>query len=292
MRSMTGYGHGESAKAGFKFTVELNSVNRKQSDISVNLPKELVELEPRIRDEINAVLSRGKINCVVSYHRSAANAADQVELDEELALAYVTAIRKLQRKTKLTGAISLETVLRAPGVLKLAEAAVDVEQLWECAATALRKALEQMVKMREKEGKHLTADLTARLQTLADGVAQIRLAAPATIKRYRDQLHARVQEAGLHVPLDDERLVKEVVMFADRCDITEELTRLESHFQQFRDCLASREPVGRTLDFLSQEMNREINTIGSKANAADISRVVVQAKAELEKIREQVQNIE
>ncbi len=292
MRSMTGYGHGESAREGFKFTVELNSVNRKQSDIAINLPKELAELEPRIRDEINAVLARGKINAVVAYHRSAGKAEEQVELDEALALAYVSAIRKLQRKTKLDGAVTLDTVLRAPGVLKLAETTVDVESVWPQVQAALQKALGGLVKMREKEGKHLAADLETRLATLVTGVAEIRKVAPETVKRYREQLHARVAEAGLTVPLDDERLVKEVVFFADRCDISEELTRLESHFKQFRDCLTSKEPVGRTLDFLSQEMNREINTIGSKANAAEISRVVVQLKAELEKIREQVQNIE
>lgn len=154
------------------------------------------------------------------------------------------------------------------------------------------ESLAQLVRMREREGKFLTRDLGQRLDFLKRGVDEIRQVAPETISRYRDQLHARIKEAGLNVPLDDDRLVKEVVIFADRCDISEELTRLESHFIQFRDHLKSAEPVGRTLDFLSQEMNREFNTIGSKANAARISQLVVQMKAELEKIREQVQNIE
>jgi uncharacterized protein (TIGR00255 family) len=290
MRSMTGYGRGECARDGIKFTVELNSINRKQSDIAVNLPKELVELEPRIRDEINAHLSRGRINAVVAYHRSAAE--ERVELDESLAQAYLRAIRKLQRQTKLNGPITLETILRAPGVLKLAESTMDADAMWPSVEVALKKALTQLVKMREKEGKFLAADLARRLEVLAAGLAAIRQAAPETVKRYREQLHARVKEAGLEVPLDDERLAKEVVLFADRCDISEETTRLDSHLQQFRDCLKSSEPVGRTLDFLAQEMNREINTIGSKANAAEISQHVVRMKAELEKIREQVQNIE
>lgn len=291
MRSMTGYGRGECAKDGFKFTVELNSINRKQSDVAVNLPKELVELEPRIRDVINAELSRGRINAVVAYHRGG-TATGQVELDEAMAMAYLKAIQKLQKKTKLNGSVTLDTVLRAPGVLKLAETTVNAEAVWPGVEIALKKALAQLVKMREKEGRHLAEDLTARLGVLAAGVARIRQSAPATVKHYREQLHARVKEAGLDVPLDDERLVKEVVFFADRCDITEELTRLESHFQQFRDCLKSGEPVGRTLDFLSQEMNRELNTIGSKANAVEIAQEVVRLKAELEKIREQAQNIE
>jgi uncharacterized protein (TIGR00255 family) len=146
--------------------------------------------------------------------------------------------------------------------------------------------------MREREGKFLARDLGKRLDFLAQGVAEIHELAPEAAARYRDQLRGRIREAGLDVPLEDERLLKEVVLFADRCDISEEVTRLQSHLLQFRDHLRSPEPVGRTLDFLSQEMNRELNTIGSKANAARISQLVVQLKAELEKIREQVQNIE
>ena len=292
MRSMTGYGRGECAVGGFKFTVELNSVNRKQSDVTINLPKELVELEPRIRDGINAKLSRGRINVVVAYHRGTAKAEEQIELDVVLAKAYFRAIQELQKQIKLNGSLTLDTILRAPGVLKLAESMVDAEATWPGVEAALRKALVQMVKMREKEGKFLAADMARRLDTIAAGVELIRKAAPETIKRYREQLHVRVKEAGLNVPLDDERLVKEVVIFADRCDITEELTRLASHLSQFREQLQADEPVGRTLDFLTQEMNREINTIGSKANAAEVSRQVVKMKAELEKIREQVQNIE
>ncbi|MGA2221104.1 MAG: YicC/YloC family endoribonuclease [Verrucomicrobiia bacterium] len=292
MRSMTGYGRGECVKDGFKFTVELNSVNRKQSDIMINLPKELVELEPRIRDVINSELSRGRIMVVVAYHRGASKAEEQIELDVALAKAYHRAIQKLQKQIKLNGSLTLETILRAPGVMKLAETTVDAELVWPCVETALRKALVQLVKMREKEGKFLANDLTQRLGVLAAGVEQVRKAAPATVNRYREQLHARVKEAGLDVPIDDQRLLKEVVIFADRCDITEELTRMESHLKQFREHLNSNEPVGRTLDFLAQEMNREINTIGSKANAAEVSQQVVKMKAELEKIREQVQNIE
>jgi uncharacterized protein (TIGR00255 family) len=292
MRSMTGYGRGDAAKDGFKFTVELNSINRKQSDISINLPKELVELEPRIRDEINAHLSRGRINVVVAFHRSSAKAEEQVELDVALAKAYQRAILKLQKDMKLSGPLTLDTILRAPGVLKLAEAATDAESVWPSIEAALRKAITGLVKMREKEGKFLADDLRQRLAILEAGLELIRKTAPEIITRYREQLRTRVKEAGLDVPLDDDRLVKEVVFFADRCDISEEITRLSSHLNQVRDCLKSHEPVGRTLDFLAQEMGREINTIGSKANAAEISKQVVQMKAELEKIREQIQNIE
>lgn len=292
MRSMTGYGRGDCARGGLKFTVELNSINRKQSDIAITMPKELIELEPRIRDEINARLSRGRINVVVAYHRSSAKAEEQVGLDLSLARSYYRAIQKLQKQMRVNGPLTLDTLLRAPGVMKLLETTMSAEAVWPSVQTALRKALAQLVKMRKKEGKFLTADLAQRLETIVGGVERIRKAAPEAVKRYREQLHARVKEAGLDVPLDDERLLKEVVIFADRCDITEELTRLESHIKQFREQLGSDEPVGRTLDFLSQEANREINTIGAKANAAEVSQEVVRLKAELEKIREQVQNIE
>jgi uncharacterized protein (TIGR00255 family) len=289
---MTGYGRGDCAKDGFKFTVELNSINRKQSDISINLPKEFVELEPRIRDEINAHLSRGRINVVVAYHRSDTKAEESVELDMALAKAYHRAIHKLHKELKLNGSLTLDTILRAPGVMKLAETSVDAEAVWPSVKTALQKAVTGLVKMREKEGKFLANDLAQRLGLLETGLEQIRQSAPEILKRYREQLHSRVKEAGLEISLDDERLLKEVVFFADRCDISEEVTRLASHLKQFRDCLKANEPVGRTLDFLAQEMGREINTIGSKANAAEISQEVVKMKAELEKIREQIQNIE
>ena len=292
MRSMTGYGRGEAAKDGFKFTVELNSINRKQSDISINLAKELAELEPRIRDEINAHLSRGRVMVVVAFHRGGAKAEEQIELDMALAKAYHRAIQMLQKEMKLNGLLTLDTILRAPGVMKLAEAALDAESVWPSVEAALRKAIAGLVKMREKEGKFLANDLAERLGFLQAGLDLVRKSAPEIVTRYRAQLHARVKDAGLDVPLDDERLVKEVVFFADRCDISEEITRLSSHLNQFRDCLKSNEPVGRTLDFLAQEMGREINTIGSKANAAEISQQVVKMKAELEKIREQIQNIE
>jgi uncharacterized protein (TIGR00255 family) len=251
-----------------------------------------VELEPRIRDEVNAHLSRGRINVVIAFHRGNTAAEEQVELDVTLAKGYHRAILKLQKEMKLNGSLTLDTILRAPGVMKLAESTVDAESVWPNVEAALRKAITGLVKMREKEGKFLANDFAQRLDFLEAGLELIKKAAPEIITRYREQLRARIRDAGLDVPLDDERLMREVVFFADRCDISEEITRLSSHFKQCRDCLKSNEPVGRTLDFLAQEMGREINTIGSKANAAEISQQVVKMKAELEKIREQIQNIE
>jgi uncharacterized protein (TIGR00255 family) len=291
MKSMTGYGRGECSRNGMKFTVELNSVNRKQNDIAINLPHELVELEPRIRDEINARVSRGRLNVVVAYHLGS-TATQHVKIDRALAKAYVRAAHQLSKEMKLAEGLTVDTLLKTPGVLKVMESVMDAGAVWPSVETALQKALAGLVKMREKEGKFLRDDLNKRLNNCRDLFTRIRDHAPQVVKRYQQQLQERIKAAGVEIPVDDERLIKEVVFFADRSDISEELTRLESHLQQFEHNLDSKEPVGRTLDFLVQEMGREVNTIGSKANDATISQIVVQAKAELEKIREQVQNIE
>jgi uncharacterized protein (TIGR00255 family) len=189
--------------------------------------------------------------------------------------------------------LGIDTILRAPGVLKQADEGLDVEGLWSALRKAVRDALGDLLAMRTREGAHLKKDLQQRIGTMQKAVKKIAKQAPSTVKRHRELLHERLAAAGLELGAgDDERLLKEVAMFADRIDITEELTRLESHFGQFTDCAKAKGPVGRTLDFLSQEMNREINTIGSKANDAAISRLVVTLKSELEKFREQVQNVE
>jgi uncharacterized protein (TIGR00255 family) len=289
---MTGYGRGETHWHGFKFTVELNSVNRKQSEISVDIQRDLVELEPRIRDEINAWISRGRLHVVVAFHRESENGASNVRLNEPLARTYLQAIRKLRKDLNLSGEVSVETLLRFPGVLQTREPEIDPEGVWPHLQKALDNALKKLVAMREKEGKFLGRELGKRLKLIESKIHVIEKMRPQIVERYRTQLQQRIQSAGIELSLDDERLLKEVALFADRCDITEEITRLCSHLKQVYSQLSLREPVGRTLDFLAQEMNREINTIGAKANHAEVSQHVVQMKAELEKIREQIQNIE
>jgi uncharacterized protein (TIGR00255 family) len=291
MKSMTGYGRGECSQRGFKVTVEVSSVNRKQTEISVNLPREWEVLEAQIRDEINRRVARGRLTVRVSVH--AAGASGKLSINAPLARLYARELRALAKSLRLADGVTLDLLARAPGVLQPAEETTPAEELWPAVSKALRAALDVMLKMREREGAWLAKDLVARAARLRGGVARVRRLAPRSAERYREQLLARIKAAGLDAPaLEDERLVKEVFYFADRSDITEELTRLESHFQQFNDCVKSKEPVGRTLDFLAQEMNREVNTLGAKANDSDISREVVLLKAELEKFREQVQNVE
>jgi len=288
---MTGYGHGQAVNNGNKFTVELNSVNRKQSDVVVNLPRELAELEPRVRDLINAEVTRGRLNVAIAHHPSGTG-TQALALDRLLAKSYFESMLALQKELGANGEISIETVLRAPGVLRLPETAIVVDDAWVHIERALKEALGDLVKMREREGKHLAKDLIHRLKLLRENVRKIRALQPMVVKRYRTQLLERVAKAGLDLPIDDDRLMKEVVFFADKSDITEELTRLESHFAQFAHSLRKSEPVGRTLEFMSQEIAREFNTLGAKANDAEISQLIVTCKAELEKIREQLANIE
>ncbi|HZT21521.1 MAG TPA: YicC/YloC family endoribonuclease [Verrucomicrobiae bacterium] len=293
MKSMTGYGRGECARDGFKITVELGAVNRRQAEISVNLPRELEMLEAPVRDAINARIARGRITARISLHTAEGRQSARAHLNAPLAKAYAAELGRLAKQLKLAGGVTLDHVLRAPGVFQSDEELADAEKILPAVKQALAQALDALVNMREREGAHLERDLAARIRRMRQSVQKIRKQAPRTAENYRRQLLERIQAAGLeHIAPDDERLLKEIVLFADRSDISEELTRLQSHFQQFDDCRKSREPVGRTLDFLAQEMNREINTIGAKANDAAIAREVVTLKAELEKFREQAQNVE
>lgn len=291
MRSMTGYGRGQSSTNGTQFSVELNSVNRKQSDVTVTLPRELAELEPRVRDLINSEISRGRLNVVIAYHRRTLK-AQEAAVDTGLARVYYEAMQALQAELGAAGEVSIEAVLRAPGVVRLPEEPVAIDEAWPHVQCALREALANLIAMRELEGKNLAKDLIRRLKKVREWLRKIHALQPGVTARYRQNLLERITKAGVEIPVDDERILKEVIFFADKSDITEETTRLDSHFAQFAQHLRKRKPVGRTLDFMTQEISREFNTLGAKANDVEISQLVVLCKAEMEKIREQLQNIE
>jgi uncharacterized protein (TIGR00255 family) len=292
MKSMTGYGWGDAVQNGFKVTVELSSVNRKQSEISINLPRELEVLEAQIRDQINHGVARGRVMARVTLHAGERRDGG-ARINTALARAYTKRLRELAHELKLSGDVTLDHLLRAPGVLESDDDVPDAEDFWPTVEKALKQALEMLVAMREKEGTHLRKDLVKRIDTMRTSARHVQKRAPQVQIRYRKQLMERIKSAGIEAEkIEEERVLKEIIFFSDRSDISEEITRLQSHFKQFDDCVNSREPVGRTLDFLAQEMNREINTIGSKANDAMISREVVVLKTELEKFREQAQNVE
>jgi uncharacterized protein (TIGR00255 family) len=292
MKSMTGHGRGECAQDGFKIAVEVSSVNRKQSDITVDLPRNLAVLESSIRGLIHQSVSRGRLTAKITLHAATGRNSARMHLNLPLARAYAQELRRMARELKLNGDLTLDHLIRAPGVFQTDDDLASAEDFWPAIEKALKKALDSFLKMRTREGAHLARDLGARVRTMQAAVKQVEKHAPAVAENYRAKLLERIRTAGVEAELDDDRLLKEVALFADRSDISEELTRLQSHFQQFEHLAVSKEPVGRTLDFLAQEMNREINTMGSKANDALISREVVALKAELEKFREQVQNVE
>jgi len=291
MNSMTGFGRGSAANDGWQASVEVQSVNRKQAEVVVQLPRELNELEALVRKSVLGVVSRGRVQ--VSIHLKCADGAGKVfNVDEELARSFHNAIVALSRVTG--GAIpqTVEDYFKQPGIVTLGEAEMDVEQAQRAVMPALDMALASFVAMRKTEGAHLKADLLERLVGLGEMVIKIKTEAPSRPVRQRELLSKRLRDAGLELDLADERVIRELALFADRCDVSEELTRLDSHFAKFREYLDATEPPGRALDFLCQELFREFNTIGSKANDAGIAQTIVEAKTELEKIREQVQNVE
>ena len=201
-------------------------------------------------------------------------------------------MRELQAELGASGEVSIDSVLRAPGVVRVPEDQITPADAWPHVEAALKEALRNLISMREREGKHLAKDLIQRLKTVRECIRKIGKLHPNVVKKFRLTLHDRIQKAGIELPIDDDRLIKEIIFFADKSDISEELTRLDSHFAQFAHHLRKAEAVGRTLDFMTQEISREFNTLGSKANDVEISQIVVLCKAEMEKIREQIQNIE
>jgi uncharacterized protein (TIGR00255 family) len=252
----------------------------------------LEPLEARVRDKVNHWVSRGRLTIKVTLHLAEEAWAKRARLNETLAKAYARALKKLATDLKLESEVALEALLRIPGVLQTVDDSEAAESYWAGLGLALERALKALVAMREREGAHLTRELRKRARVMRQSIKRVRRIAPDVLKRYRENLLGRIQAAGIEVGLDDDRLLKEVVIYADRSDITEELARLESHFGQFDTTLQSVEPVGRTLDFLAQEIGREVNTLGAKANDSRISNEVVLMKTELEKLREQIQNVE
>jgi uncharacterized protein (TIGR00255 family) len=288
---MTGYGKGEAAREGFRVCVEIHTINRKQLDVSLNLPRSLQILEPKIREMLHARISRGRVNLNLTLAQNALGASG-CAIDFELARVYASEMRRLKAELDLSGELTVDTLLRVPGILTNAAGELDPEVVWPPIQTALNAALDALIAMREQEGRNLSADLTGRLKKLRGIVRDISERSPILTENYRHQLFVRLKTIDKELLPSDERLLKEIAIFADKCDITEELIRLESHFGQLDNLIAQPEPAGRGLDFLVQEIAREFNTLSVKSNDALISQAVVTAKTEIERIREQVQNIE
>jgi len=290
MHSMTGYGRGQAIIQGTKVIAEIQSVNKRQTEILVNLPPGLASLESELRAKVDSNLHRGRI--VVTISASGPAAHHQPVVDSDLANLYLAQFTQLQKKLSLPGDITIETILRSPGVISAAEQVVLDTSTRSAVDAALDLALEQLLQMRAKEGSNLHTELLRRTKSISRALSKIRKLQPRVAKRYRTLLFERIQKIGLEITLDDDRLTKDVTFFAERSDFSEELSRLESHLDLFLETTNKQQAIGRTLEFISQELGRELNTLSAKANDAEISQIVVQCKAELEKIREQVQNVE
>lgn len=290
MQSMTGYGRRQLNVEGREMTVEIKTVNHRFLDLSFRLPRNLGFLEEVIRKALSSSLKRGHADVLIAYSNTRGDARE-VQVDKPLLSAYRHALKIAARRTGAKNDIKLSHYVQFPDVLTVREREEDQQAVAELAGKALALALEDVKAMRSREGEALSRDLAAHLTLLETLAGQIAQRAPAVVKAYRARLEARLAELPLE-PVEPQRLAQEVALFADKCAIDEELFRLASHIAQFRQMLSAQGETGRKLDFLVQEMNREVNTIGSKASDAQITQWVVDAKSEIEKLREQVQNVE
>jgi uncharacterized protein (TIGR00255 family) len=290
MHSMTGYGRAKALSEGLAVVVEIQAVNKRQSEIVLNLPDSLSSLESEIRSTVDRAIGRGRIT--ISFNLELDSPEAEPVLNRELAKSYLSAFKALQSELRLNGEITIDTLLRSPGVIEQPATRQLGAKTRAPVFSALQTALDQLLAMRAKEGAHLQRDLTKRIKAMRSALLKIKRLQPRAAERYRTNLHSRIRKSGIEIPLDDDRLAKEVAFFSERSDFSEELTRLASHLGQFVGTLEKEESIGRTLEFLCQEIGRELNTLSAKANDAEISQLVVQNKSELEKMREQVQNVE
>ena len=294
LKSMTGYGKGECTLYNRKFTVEIKSVNHRYGEISIKLPRALNALEDRIKLAVGAGAARGKIDVYVGFETYSREDA-AVKLNKPLCDNYVEVLRSIKTGYDLSDDVTLAIISRFPDVISFDRNAADekaVFEMREALDAALAGAMDKFISMREKEGEAIRADLEKKTAALAALVESVRLRAPLVAAEYEARLKAKVSEALGDIQYDEARLIQEVTIFADKACVDEELTRLKSHLAQFGGILETGGQSGKKLDFLIQEINREVNTIGSKSNDLEITKTVVEMKSELEKIREQVQNIE
>ena len=291
VKSMTGFGRACKEIDGYVITVELKSVNHRYFDFSSRCPRQYGFIDDKIKSFVNSKVARGKIDCYVGIEALNTESADVV-VNNTLASAYVKALRELSSSYDLKEDFGASVIARFPDVLVVKKADEDEEKIWQLVKTVAEEAVDKFIEMRCVEGKKMYDDVYSRSQFILDTVSFIEERSPQTVKEYNDKLVERVHELLGDVTLDESRILQEVAIYADKVAVAEETVRLRSHIAQLREFISSDEAVGRKLDFLVQEINRETNTIGSKCNDVEIAKKVVEVKAEIEKIREQIQNIE
>ena len=291
IKSMTGFGRCELVRDSRKFTVEVKSVNHRYLDVNIRMPKKLNFFESSIRSLLKQYAARGKVDLFISYEDSAQNQVS-LKYNEALAAEYLDCFRKMEEQFGLENDIRVSALSRYPEVITMEEQAVDEEELWSLLKETLEGAFTQFVETRITEGENLKKDLLEKLDGILEDVEAIEKRSPEIVKEYREKLEEKVQELLGDTQIDENRLATEIVLFADKICTDEELVRLRSHVLHMKATLDEEIGIGRKLDFIAQEMNREANTILSKANDLDVSNHAINLKTEIEKIREQIQNIE
>lgn len=291
MHSMTGYGKGVSKRDGKTITIEIKTVNHRFLDCNIKLPRNFLFVEDRVKKAVSSAISRGHVDLYLTYEQSSTDEGAYT-VDMELANNYLTAVRQLENGTGLANDVTLSTLLRVGDIVTRQQSVEDEDLLAEMTLEAASEALVNLKVMREKEGQSQKADIASKLGTIEACLDRIKEFAPKVVEDYRALLNARIAEVVEPSLVDKQRLATEVALYADHCAIDEEITRLLTHISNMRSLLEATEPVGRKMDFLVQEFNRETNTIGSKANDMRITKEVLAIKNEIEKMREQAANIE
>lgn len=291
IKSMTGYGKSEQTIDSLNVTVEIKSVNHRYFEFSARVPREYGFLEEKLKKYCNSLITRGKVECYVSVE-DLEEREMEVNVNETLAAGYVKALKELSERFGLKDDISAVTLSRYPDVITLHKASEDEERIWNAVKTVAETAVSKFIEMRETEGSKLRGDILSRADYIIECVEFIEGRSPETVREYNEKLKQRMKELLGDAAVDEQRLLNEAAIYADKIAVDEETVRLRSHISQLREFMNSSEAIGRKLDFLVQEINREANTIGSKAQNVDIAKKVIAIKAEVEKIREQVQNIE
>ncbi len=288
--SMTGYGRGKAESSGISAVVEIKTVNHRFCEYHIRMPRQLMSLEDKVKKTANQYIQRGRGEIFITIEEDKP-ASKRLKVDWDLADQFIGLMKDVQDKYQLSSAVTIQDMLQVDSLLSLEDRPAENEELSDLVFEALTQALEALKEMRLKEGSQLLKDLENLLQKLIRSAQKVKNFAPLVVRQYKDRLEHKIRDLSDGL-IDDQRAVMEAAIFADKSDINEELTRLESHAVQFQETLALDAPAGRKLDFLIQEMNREVNTIGAKANYSDITKEVVEMKSLLEKMKEQVQNIE
>jgi len=291
IRSMTGYGYYKYHDENVSMDVEIKTVNHRYCDIYIRMPRQLSCFEDKVRSLIMSRIYRGKVDVFLNWE-NLGEGVKKVILDRNLAVEYYNAMTKLGEELQLRDDISTSSLARFPEILRIEKKEENSEEVWNILEQAINEALNVLIAMREAEGEKLKSSLIELCNNIENYRLKIKEREPLVVAEYKEKLSARIKELMDSDIVDETRLAMEVAIFADKCSINEELVRLRSHLDQFLDILSMDGPVGRKLDFLLQEMNREVNTIGAKANDLDITRNVIELKSEIEKIREQIQNVE